>query len=192
MSAAYDVFADKGFTAATVEDVCDAAGFTRGAFYSNFESMDELFFALWNERTDAVIANGVAMAAEAAEAPHSIEDLIDSMTLIGEERRKWFLVNTEFLLYAMRNTSVAVELTRQRKRYRAQIGPLIQSAVQRSGRQIPEGVDLDTVARLVIAASEGSLHQSLIEPRNANARRLEGLLFQALLFGLAEPESAED
>ena len=46
LEAAHDVFAEVGLGAASVEGICERAGFTRGAFYSNFESKDELFLAL--------------------------------------------------------------------------------------------------------------------------------------------------
>ena len=36
------VFAQQGIDGASVSDLCTAAGFTRGAFYSNFESKQEL------------------------------------------------------------------------------------------------------------------------------------------------------
>ncbi|MDT5193875.1 MAG: hypothetical protein QOH20_629, partial [Mycobacterium sp.] len=49
MNAAFRVFADKGFGQVRIDDVCAAAGYTRGAFYSNFDSLDELFFALYDE-----------------------------------------------------------------------------------------------------------------------------------------------
>jgi AcrR family transcriptional regulator len=46
MEAATDVFAEKGFRAATLTDVADRAGYTIGAVYSNFSSKDELFHAI--------------------------------------------------------------------------------------------------------------------------------------------------
>ena len=46
LDAAAQVFAEVGLDGASVEAVCDRAGFTRGAFYSNFESKDELFLML--------------------------------------------------------------------------------------------------------------------------------------------------
>ena len=46
LQAAHEVFAEVGLDAASVETICERAGFTRGAFYSNFESKDELFLAL--------------------------------------------------------------------------------------------------------------------------------------------------
>lgn len=46
LDAAAEVFAEVGLDAASVEAVCERAGFTRGAFYSNFETKDELFLDL--------------------------------------------------------------------------------------------------------------------------------------------------
>ena len=45
VDAALGVFAEKGVVGASVEEISEAAGFTRGAFYSNFESKDELCLA---------------------------------------------------------------------------------------------------------------------------------------------------
>lgn len=46
LDAAAQAFAEVGLDAASVEAICERAGFTRGAFYSNFESKDELFLEL--------------------------------------------------------------------------------------------------------------------------------------------------
>ena len=42
MDAAVELFGERGVLAASVEEICERDGFTRGAFYSNFESKDEL------------------------------------------------------------------------------------------------------------------------------------------------------
>src|SRR5512135_453758 len=46
LDAARDVFADRGVNGATVEEICDRAGFTRGAFYSNFDDKADVLEAL--------------------------------------------------------------------------------------------------------------------------------------------------
>jgi AcrR family transcriptional regulator len=46
LDAAQDIFTKKGFVAASVEDIAAAAGYTRGAFYSNFGGKPELFLEL--------------------------------------------------------------------------------------------------------------------------------------------------
>jgi len=53
LDAAHEVFSEVGMDAASVEVICERAGFTRGAFYSNFESKDELFLALVTRLSDA-------------------------------------------------------------------------------------------------------------------------------------------
>lgn len=40
--AAVELFGERGVLGSSVEEICERAGFTRGAFYSNFESKDEL------------------------------------------------------------------------------------------------------------------------------------------------------
>lgn len=46
LSAAHAIFTKKGYVAASVEDIASAAGYTRGAFYSNFRSKAELLIEL--------------------------------------------------------------------------------------------------------------------------------------------------
>ena len=53
IDAAAQVFAERGFTGASVEAIAARAGYTRGAFYSNFESKEELFAELLQERVYA-------------------------------------------------------------------------------------------------------------------------------------------
>src|SRR5699024_11031451 len=54
--ASLEVFVEKGIDGATVDDLVSAAGFTRGAFYSNFSSKEEVFTALFDEVTAELIA----------------------------------------------------------------------------------------------------------------------------------------
>lgn len=46
LKAAHAVFTKKGYANASVEDIATTAGYTRGAFYSNFGGKTELFFEL--------------------------------------------------------------------------------------------------------------------------------------------------
>ncbi len=50
LEAAAEVFIRRGFQGASVEEICDEAGFTRGAFYSNFRSKEEMFVELLHDR----------------------------------------------------------------------------------------------------------------------------------------------
>jgi AcrR family transcriptional regulator len=53
LDAAARVFVKRGFTASSVEEISAEAGYTRGAFYSNFRSKNELFVELLHDRVYA-------------------------------------------------------------------------------------------------------------------------------------------
>jgi len=63
LDAAARVFVDKGFSASSVEAIAAEAGYTRGAFYSNFASKEELFGELLIQRAYSMYRS---MAEEAA------------------------------------------------------------------------------------------------------------------------------
>src|SRR5438270_13213848 len=56
IDAAADVFAKRGFHSASLEEIAETAGFTRGAIYKNFENKEELFFAVIERRVDAQLS----------------------------------------------------------------------------------------------------------------------------------------
>ena len=62
LDAAEKVFVDRGFHAASVDDVAEEAGYSKGAVYSNFENKDELFLAVLERRVDSrALAAGSAV-----------------------------------------------------------------------------------------------------------------------------------
>jgi AcrR family transcriptional regulator len=67
LAAAAPLFAERGISASTVELICERAGFTRGAFYSNFESKDDLVRNLLAFQRDR-LASGVQRAIDDSEA----------------------------------------------------------------------------------------------------------------------------
>src|SRR3989449_8785831 len=62
ISAALEVFADRGFAATKLEDVARRAGVTKGTIYLYFENKEALFKALIRQTIVPVIAKGEALA----------------------------------------------------------------------------------------------------------------------------------
>lgn len=54
LAAAHAVFIEKGFALASVEDITAAAGYTRGAFYSNFRDKTQLFIGVLRGESAAI------------------------------------------------------------------------------------------------------------------------------------------
>src|ERR1700744_4363640 len=67
LDAAQKLFAKKGLAATSVEDITAAAGYLRGAFYSNFGGKNDLFIELL--RRDHLSANAEMMALASDDLP---------------------------------------------------------------------------------------------------------------------------
>jgi AcrR family transcriptional regulator len=75
LQAALEVFGEMGFERATLQDVAERAGVTKGALYHYFDSKDELFLALMRDRVAAQVEAGQALVA-AAEPTKSREAVL--------------------------------------------------------------------------------------------------------------------
>jgi AcrR family transcriptional regulator len=113
MAAAARVFAERGVIGASVEEICEAAGFTRGAFYSNFADKDELVLALIRQsiRTQyAAAERAIAQTKEAApDRPDAAELVSSVLTAFAEgglSGRETILTERELLLYAARQPAL--------------------------------------------------------------------------------------
>jgi AcrR family transcriptional regulator len=56
LDAAADVFSRRGLDGATLEEIAESAGFTRGAVYHHFSSKEELFLAVIARRDEELLA----------------------------------------------------------------------------------------------------------------------------------------
>jgi AcrR family transcriptional regulator len=86
ISAALEVFADRGFAATTLEDIARKAGVTKGTIYLYFENKEALFKALIRGTIVPVIAKGEAIAqAFTGSARDLFEKLVrEYWRLVGE------------------------------------------------------------------------------------------------------------
>lgn len=166
LDAAYRVFADIGFGRVRIEDVCTAAGYTRGAFYSQFDSLDELFFTLYDERA-LLIADQVTQALTDTAGVPSPEAAIDRIAETLLLDRDWLLVKTDFLLYAARSAAIAERLIAHREQLREAIAQRITA----TGLDIPAALgSAAQAAQAVIAAYDGITTEILLDNDLAAAR----------------------
>ena len=86
LSAALEVFTDRGFAATKLEDVAKRAGVTKGTIYLYFDSKEALFKALIRETIVPVIAQGEALAQSfTGSARELLERLVrEYWRLVGE------------------------------------------------------------------------------------------------------------
>ncbi|AQT79005.1 hypothetical protein B1R94_06565 [Mycolicibacterium litorale] len=132
IEAAGKVFCRMGFEAAPIDVIAEEAGFSRGAFYSNFESKDELFVALFGGHLDAEI-DTLARSLERITTADDLAPAIEHRYRVLGEDSSWCLLTTEFQLYTMRGGKMAEQFATVYESYRQRLGELIATHFDRLG-----------------------------------------------------------
>jgi AcrR family transcriptional regulator len=185
LDGALHAFAERGFDGASIGYICERAGLTTGAFYGNFASKQELFFALLDVRAAAVLAQFGELTDRVESQPELLDELLREAVEPQEDSAVWTLLSLEFRLFAMRHPDAAQELLRHELRLREQIAELLGRALRAAGRQ--PTIEPDELARLVIAIYAGlSLrHGDLADTGEPDP--LAARVLPTLLHALSEP-----
>ena len=161
LDAAGQVFARRGFHTATLDEVAEAAGYTKGAVYSNFATKDALFLALLDQRVAAQLQQ-----VEALYAIESSQELAAAMRGRTDQAfaaaRDFGLLMVEFSLYAMRNPTAQAELAQRYRQLRGRLTELITKRY--AHRQTPPPMPAEHLAALALATDAGLFLQYSAEP----------------------------
>jgi AcrR family transcriptional regulator len=154
LAAAQQRFFDAGYHATTVEDVADAAGYTKGAVYSTFGSKAGLFLALFDDIVDRRLAatRAVIDVGDSGSAA-SLQALADQPAEEGNAR--FLLLSIEFWVHAAREPALLDGFSERYRRLRASLAELA-----------PPDSPLDPQrwALVTLALSNGFALERLIDP----------------------------
>lgn len=140
LAAALEVFAREGIAGASIEMIADAAGFSRGAFYSNFSSKEELFLELAKQQIEEridVAALAVQDLAQNLFKANSVDaaavgSLIRTIIQNDAAERQWHMLIFEFELFALRNPEQGRAIIELQEGYLKEVAlvliPLLESA----------------------------------------------------------------
>lgn len=202
LDAAFEVLAREGLDAASVEAICEAAGFSRGAFYSNFETKTELFLSLIereHERRLERLRSAVLSLREVPEASSSrsgpsalsADQVIEIVEhVLGDQpaERDWFLISMQFELLALRQPDVAPRfLEHERQLVRALAAVLDDVAAALGQRFVIDS--REATALLMAGYATSAKHALLVGAADhaAEVRRLVGEWLPAIVSRLVEP-----
>jgi AcrR family transcriptional regulator len=187
LAAALEVFAERGIRRVTVDELVAAAGFTRGAFYSNFSSIDEVFFAVFEDQAGRML-DAVRSAIESVpEGEFSLESLGVILESLHPFGRHWYLVHTEFVLLALRNEEAREVLGEHSRRFRAEMVDVIGDVLTRLDREAT--IPLEQLSETTMALYMRSIAQEhLGEPTLGPAELVRDVLPQ-LVLGFSRPSS---
>ena len=110
LDAALETFAEIGFAAASVEDICSRGGFTRGAFYSSFRTKDELVAALFARETAVNLARAEQQLIGIEQEADPVAAAVERCLSTFRADRTWVLVHTEYRWHAARSAEAAAAL----------------------------------------------------------------------------------
>ena len=181
LDAAERVFVERGFQGSSVEAITEAAGFSRGAFYSNFASKEELFAELLQDRVYAGYRRMAEQSARADERP-SLREVGDRLAAIQDspDGRWLFRLWLELLAHAGRDERFRELAAGFWTGTRKLTAAAIEQAYAEAGRK-PAVAPTD-LATALIALDIGLALQHFVDPQGAPLA-LYPTLYEALFAG---------
>ena len=159
--AATEVFAERGFYGTSVEEIAARAGYTRGAFYSNFDDKEEAYLAVLDQRSDQQIAE----ITELVKGASSADELFTNLRRRHDRRPDdptWVALGLEFRLHAIREPSVRARLVQRERLIRRAYGRAISAQFKALGIRAP--APLDHLGAVIEALDHGLALQHRLDP----------------------------
>lgn len=178
LDAAAEVFARRGVEAASLDEVAAAAGFTKGAVYSNFASKTELLIALIRRRIDVQSA----AYSERFEG-HDIESLarvlLEPANKIDEAEKQFLMLFAEFWLHAMRDEQTRLLMAEQYEQARGFVSGLL-TATGYGKAGASQTLEPREMAIVIEALGTGLALQAAIDPEHVRLSIVADVLAELL------------
>src|SRR6476646_6436884 len=161
LAAARRVFLERGYYAATLDQIADEAGFSKGAVYSRFASKADMFLALLEDRITERAGQNTQLAGELA-GTGNFSALLELAEQAERDAPGWRLLVTEFRVHAARDP----ELNR---RYAALHARTVNGVAQMFAKVSKDGAeDLPVpprqLAELWLAIETGRALEHIVDP----------------------------
>ena len=162
LDAAHEVFAEVGMDAASVEAISERAGFTRGAFYSNFESKEELFLALITQLADEKIDAVEVRVRGLAEGDASdLEALVGRVIGVSFGGRMDPQLFSEMRTQALRDPRLATAYLAWQELLRTRVEGIIGQLVDAYGLRLR--LPIGEAAQLLVDVSDDTCTRATLE-----------------------------
>ncbi len=160
LEAATKVFSKRGFYEASLDEVAEEAGFSKGAVYSNFANKEGLFMALLDRHLKVELQNVTSQFTQ--EGKEGESTLRRSFATHLEEQRTWNMLSIEFSLYAMRHPVVQQQLAERYRLGREALATTVRETQQ--AKQDISKLSPEYIAWALLALGNGLALQAYLEP----------------------------
>lgn len=183
LEAAAAAFAESGFDATSVSQICRAAGVTKGAFYHHYGSKKDVFLELLNRWLGGLDAQLESLRAEQASVPDSLLAMTAVVSDILGAAGGQLPIYLEFLNQAMRDEAVWRAAVEPYHRYVAVLAMIVRQGIDEGSLR---DVEPDVAAHLITALVMGLLLEALLDPEGADWPAVARESIQMLLEGLSK------
>jgi AcrR family transcriptional regulator len=165
--AAARVFEEQGIGGVSIEAIAAAAGFTRGAFYSNFKSKDELIIAMIEDH----VAQSIRRNLDLLSRHKNLADFIDALKTMDRSRQDPLarspLLHMEMILFVARAEKRRPELAQRLRARRKLIADIVETTSKNSGKNA--ALNPAWISAIVLALEDGFRLHRLIDPETTPA-----------------------
>jgi AcrR family transcriptional regulator len=165
--AAARVFEENGIGGASIETIAAAAGFSRGAFYSNFKSKDELIIAMIEDHVEQSTRRYLDLLTR----HRNLADFIDAMRTMDRSQQDPLgrspLLHMEMILFVARAEKRRPELANRLRAGRKLIANVIETTAKNTGKD--PGLTPAWWGSIVLAMEDGFDLHRLIDPETTPA-----------------------
>jgi len=163
--AAAQVFQKQGIGAASIDAIAEAAGLTRGAFYSNFANKDELIVAMLEDHVDRSVRHHREILAAHPEPADFIAALRTAERSRQDPLGRAPLLHLELILFVARLERRRPDLRERLRARRKLVAEIVDKVNQGSGARL----DPHWASGLLLALEDGFRLHRLIDPQSVPA-----------------------
>jgi len=164
IASARHLFATRGFEGASLDDIAEAAGYTRGAIYRHFANKEDLFFAV-SESVNTEVLDAFAEELDLEEGGPTIDDNRDYaavwMKALAGNDELWAL-NVEWSLFQYRNPGVRERSVASLREGRSRVAAFMEHYMSAQGIRFK--LPIETVASMLLNAADGFATTARLDP----------------------------
>jgi AcrR family transcriptional regulator len=161
LDAARRVFMERGYHGATLEQIAEEAGFSKGVVYSQFESKADLFLALLEKRIEERAVENAELVANLA-GEQAIAAMTEHFVQVARSTPEWGLLVAEFRIHAARNPELNRRYAEAHERTIGWLSSLLEDLYRRAGEELP--FPPRHMAELVMAVGIGAELEQAANP----------------------------
>ena len=185
LQAATECFAQYGYDAVGVAEICRRAGVTKGGFYHHFPAKQAVFLELLNRWLGGLDTQMEAARSGAASVPEGLHQMAGMAHQVFDVAKGQIPLYLEFWAKAARDPAVWQATIEPYRRYRDFFSGVVEAGVaEGSLRRVNPG----TAAQVIVALAVGLLLQGMLDPEGADWGEMMQEGVQMLLSGLEKEQ----